>query len=238
MQHRIDIPESVVQRVINRCGTAHPFAVLDPARTALLVIDMQNGYMNAEVGHSCVQTAPGIVPTINGLAETLRQAGGMVCWVQNASDERSREEWSVLEQQASPARRAARIRSISPGTAGHAFWPDLDIRAGDEIVPKFRYSCFIRGASDLEGRLRSRGIDTVLITGTLTNVCCESTARDAMMLNFRTIMVADANAAMSDAEHNASLTSFYLYFGDVQTVAEVEAALGARAAMPLQQIAL
>lgn len=229
MQHRIEIPDSVIERVVKRCGTPHPFAALDPARTALLVIDMQNGYMNAEVGHSCVPTAPGIVPTINHLAGVLREAGGAVFWVQNASDERSREEWSVLETQASPARRAARIRSISPGTKGHEFWPGLDIRAGDEIAAKFRYSCFIRGASDLEERLRARGIDTVLITGTLTNVCCESTARDAMMLNFRTIMVADANAAMTDAEHNASLIAFYLFFGDVQHAAEIEAALGAAA---------
>ena len=65
----------------------------------------------------------------------------------------------------------------------------------------------------------------VLITGTLTNVCCESTARDAMMLNFRTIMVSDANAAMTDAEHNASLIAFWLSFGDVQDAAQVEAAL-------------
>src|SRR5258705_13713210 len=51
--------------------------------------------------------------------------------------------------------------------------------------------------------------------GTVTGVCCESTARDAMMLNYKTIMVSDGNAAMSDAEHNASLTAFYTIFGDV-----------------------
>lgn len=225
MRHVIDIPDSVIERVVKRCGRPHPFAELDPARTALLVVDMQLGYMDAEVGHSCVPTAPGIVPTINHLAESLRRAGGKVYWIQNATTEQSRVEWSVLEEQASPARRAARIRSVSPGTKGHEFWPTLDIRDGDEIVPKYRYSCFIRGASDLEERLRNSGIDTVLVTGTLTNVCCESTARDAMMLNFRTIMVSDANAAMTDAEHNASLINFYLSFGDVQSAAEIEAAL-------------
>jgi ureidoacrylate peracid hydrolase len=55
----------------------------------------------------------------------------------------------------------------------------------------------------------------VLITGTVTNVCCESSARDAMMLNFKTIMVSDGNAARTDAEHNATLASFYSVFGDV-----------------------
>jgi ureidoacrylate peracid hydrolase len=55
----------------------------------------------------------------------------------------------------------------------------------------------------------------VLITGTVTNVCCESSARDAMMTNFKTVMVSDANAAMTMAEHNASLVAFYAIFGDV-----------------------
>jgi ureidoacrylate peracid hydrolase len=55
----------------------------------------------------------------------------------------------------------------------------------------------------------------VLITGTVTNVCCESSARDAMMTNCRTIMVSDANAAMSMEEHTASLAAFYAIFGDV-----------------------
>ncbi|MBC9207431.1 cysteine hydrolase [Roseomonas aerophila] len=226
----MDIPDHVVQRVIARCGTPHPYAVLEPRRTALVVIDMQNGYMRADVGHACVPMAVEIVPTINRLAAHVRQAGGGVFWVQNASDERSRQEWSVLEAQASPARRAARIRSVSPGAVGHEFWPDLDIRAEDSIVPKYRYSAFIRGASDLEAILRQRGYDTVLIAGTLTNVCCESSARDAMMLNFHTVMVSDANAALTDAEHNASLISFYSFFGDVLSTDEVEAGLlaGAR----------
>ena len=65
--------------------------------------------------------------------------------------------------------------------------------------------------------LRGRGIDTLLVTGTVTSVCCESTARDAMMLNFKTIMVTDGNAAMTDEEHNAALTDFYLTFGDVMS---------------------
>lgn len=231
MGHRIDIPPSVIARVIDRCGTLHPFARLVPRRTALIVIDMQNGYMRPDLSHACVAAAPGIVPAINGLAETLRRTGGGVFWVQNLSDERSRREWSVLEEQASPARRAARIRAVSPDSEGSRFWPGLDIRPEDEIVPKYRYSAFIPGASDLERRLRDQGFDTVLITGTLTNVCCEASARDAMMLNFRTIMVSDANAAVTDAEHNAALISFHLFFGDVQSAAEVEAALeeGARA---------
>ena len=75
--------------------------------------------------------------------------------------------------------------------------------------------------TDLEPQLRTRAVDTVLIAGVATNVCCESTARDAMMRGFRTVMVSDANAANTQEEHAASLTTFYLYFGDVQTTDQV-----------------
>jgi nicotinamidase-related amidase len=60
-----------------------------------------------------------------------------------------------------------------------------------------------------------------LITGTATNVCCESSARDAMMLNFKVVMVSDALATHSDEEHNATLSAFYGQFGDVQTTEQV-----------------
>ena len=71
----------------------------------------------------------------------------------------------------------------------------------------------------------------MLITGTVTNVCCESSARDAMMLNFKTIMVSDGNAARSDAEHNATLAAFYAIFGDVMETAHVIERLEAKAAV-------
>ena len=78
-------------------------------------------------------------------------------------------------------------------------------------MSKRRFSAFVQGASDLPQRLcGAQGYDTVLITGTVTNVCCESSARDAMMLNFKTVMVSDANAAVTDEEHNATLSTFYV----------------------------
>jgi len=92
-----------------------------------------------------------------------------------------------------------------------------DISPEDAQITKTRYSAFIQGASSLEQHLRDRGIDTLLITGTATNVCCESSARDAMMLNFKVVMVSDALATHTDEEHNATLSAFYGQFGDVQT---------------------
>ncbi|MGB8057805.1 MAG: isochorismatase family protein, partial [Pseudolabrys sp.] len=57
--------------------------------------------------------------------------------------------------------------------------------------------------------------ETLLITGTVTNVCCESTARDAMMLDYRVVMLSDGNASLTDEEHTASLNNFLVFFGDV-----------------------
>ena len=82
-------------------------------------------------------------------------------------------------------------------------------------------------SSNIEEILRGRGLDTVLITGTVTNVCCESTARDAMMLNYKVIFLSDANAANSDAEHNATLATVLRVFGDVVSTDEAIGLLGA-----------
>ena len=79
--------------------------------------------------------------------------------------------------------------------------------------------------------LRARQVRNLLVVGTATNMCCESTARDAMMLNFKTIMVSDANAARTDEEHNATLGSFYAIFGDVMDTAFLIERLEANAAL-------
>lgn len=210
------IPDEVVQRVLARRGSLHCFADLDPTRTALIVVDLQNAFMLDGVGHAVVPEARDIVPAVNRLAAAVRKTGGGVFWIRNTHDENCLTEWSVAQEMSSPAMKAKRIEAMSENTKGHELWPALDVQPGDEQVKKYRYSAFMPGTSDLADRLRARGFDTVLITGTVTNVCCESSARDAMMTNFRVIMVSDGNAANTQAEHDASLTAFYNIFGDVQ----------------------
>lgn len=216
--HPFTLPESIQARVAARCGTPHLFARLDPKRTALVVVDLQNGFMREDVAHAWCPMAEHVVPSVNRLAAALRQAGGGIFWIQNTFDARCETEWSVMQDMATPAARARRAAAMGEGTVGNALWPALDVGAEDEVVRKYRYSAFIQGSSDLPALLRARGYDTVLITGTVTSVCCESSARDAMMLNFRTVMVSDGCAAMTDEEHAASLIAFYLQFGDVLTV--------------------
>jgi len=211
----VTFPPSIIERVVARRGKEHVFSDLDPKRTALVVIDLQNAFMDDAVGHAVCPAARDIVPDVNRLAEATRASGGAVFWIKNTFDDTCLTEWSVMQDISTPEARARRAAAMSENTKGHELWPTLEVWPEDEIVKKYRFSAFLPGASELPARLRARGFDTVMITGTVTNVCCESSARDAMMTNFRVIMVSDGNAATTQAEHEASLTAFYLTFGDV-----------------------
>lgn len=217
--HKIAISEAIAERVKMRCGKPHPFDVLDPRRTALLVIDMQN-YFVKEGHQGEVPLAREIVPAINRMAAELRRRGGYVIWIRNTTHN-TRQSWSSYHDWLlTPARMQRRYESMELGQDGYEFWHALDIQPEDAKVTKKRYSAFIQGSSDIEQHLRARNIEAVLIAGTATNVCCESSARDAMMLNYKVVMLSDGLATHTDEEHNATLSAFYGQFGDVQTVSE------------------
>jgi ureidoacrylate peracid hydrolase len=77
----LEVPDSVTARVVARCGVMHPHADLDPRRTALIVVDLQNAFMDDEVGHAVCPMAREIVPNVNRLASVVRAAGGGVFWI-------------------------------------------------------------------------------------------------------------------------------------------------------------
>jgi ureidoacrylate peracid hydrolase len=215
--HPFSVPQSVIDRVVARRGREHVNENLDPAKTALVVVDMQNAFMLPGVAHALCPMAEKIVPNINRLARAVRDSGGTVIWIKTTFKDDALKNWSTYFEMVTPQQGAKRIAALTTGSKGHELWAALDVRPADLIVEKTRFSAFIQGSSDLADALRNRGIDTVLITGTVTNVCCESTARDAMMLNFKTIMVTDGNAAVTDEDHSASLCAFYLTFGDIMS---------------------
>ncbi|MBX9740289.1 MAG: cysteine hydrolase, partial [Beijerinckiaceae bacterium] len=186
------------------------------------------------VAHSPCQEALDIVPNVNRIARGLRAAGGAVVWIQTAFAEESLVSWSTFHDMSVPARTRKRSEALTPGSIGYALWSELEALPEDLYVEKLRFSAFIQGSSDLERILRDRGVDTVIITGTVTSVCCESTARDAMMRNFKTIMVTDGNAASTDDEHNAALIAFYLTFGDILPTDMICQRLEAMALAPAQ----
>lgn len=216
----------IVERVMARRGRLHWFNALDPARTALLVIDMQNTFCQPGAPAEVVQSRA-IVEPINRLAAGLRQRGGAVIWVVHANGSQAgQSDWALFfNHVVSDQVRTQTMESLSPGR--QQVWHELNTEPDDLTVVKNRYSALITGSSSLERILRSRGLDTVLIAGTKTNVCCESTARDAMMLDFRVVMVADCCAALSEEEHLVSLENVIQQFGDVRTSDQVLALLGA-----------
>jgi len=220
--HETAIRQEILDRVRARRGRVHLFDALDPARTALVVIDMQKTFLSPGAPVE-VPMARGVVPEINRLAAGLRQLSVRIVWVQHAnSSVAGKSDWAnFFDHFVADDVRARTIEGLSPGADGQKIWPELEVADDDIRIFKNRYSALISGASPLERILRSHGIDTILIAGTKTNVCCEATARDAMMLDFKTVMVSDCCAALSDEEHRATLETFIQQFGDVMTADEV-----------------
>lgn len=222
--HQFKMPQAFVDRVTARQGRAHVYETLDGPTSALVVVDMQNYFMAKPYLGAC-PIAQEIVPNVNRLAAAVRAAGGKVVWIQNLAPWESQESWSVNREMYTQEKAKSRWESMQRDAKGFELWPALDVRDGDERVVKRRYSAFIQGSSNITNVLDDNGIRTIIVTGVATNVCCESTARDAMMLNYRALMVSDACATASDEEQAASLGNFYLFFGDVQSTDEVIARL-------------
>jgi ureidoacrylate peracid hydrolase len=218
--HRVGVRQEIIDRVLARRGRYHWFEELDPRRTVLLIIDMQELF--------CAPGAPAEVPgsrdivePINRLTEQLRAIGVPIIWVLHANTETGgRSDWELFFNYvvADEVREKTR-KSLAPGN--QQVWSGLIVDFSDTQIIKNRYSALIAGSSGLERLLRSLDIDTVLIAGTKTNICCEATARDAMMLDFKAVMVSDCCAALSDDEHRSALENIIQQFGDVLTGDEV-----------------
>ena len=213
--HESAIHLDVIRRAIERRGRLRVFDRLTPERTDHIVVDLQNGFM-APGQVAEIATAREIVPNVNRISAALRAAGGLVVYIQNTFDPIAVATWSTFfDHFCSPERRQRMIDTFAPGAFGHAIWPGLDVLPQDLRVPKRRFGAFAPGSSDLHTILKDRGIDTLIVTGTATQVCCESTARDAMMLNYKVFFIADGNATFNDDEHNATLSAMAHAFCDV-----------------------
>jgi ureidoacrylate peracid hydrolase len=224
--HKVEIRREIIERVLARRGRLHLFDALDPKRTALLVIDMQNAFVapNAPIE---VPAARGIVAPINQLAAELRRRGVTIVWVAHENRADGRDWAGFFHAFVAPGRRAEASAALAADSKLQQLWPELEVAASDLRVAKNRYSAFIK--SDFEKELRQREIDTLLIAGTKTNVCVECTARDAMMLDFKVVVLSDCTAALSDEEHRGTLENVIQQFGDVCTAQEALALLDAGA---------
>lgn len=204
---------------------------VDPATTAVLVIDMQNCFVE-----NSPFAAPGgmsVLEKLNRLVAHYRDQGSLIVFARHALRP-GRVDIGIMGD-VLPAVHNGVIDDGSPSAEFHA---KLDVRDGDVILTKPRFSAFL--ATDLELLLRARGIDTVVIGGIATNVCCDTTARDAAQRDFKTLLLRDGTAtfdfpdvagmgAVSAADmQRAIMTTFGFAFGEVLSCDEAIAKLPPR----------
>lgn len=213
--------------VVERGKYLNDIQSIDPAKTALVVIDLQNAFVEPGPAFVYVEAAAETIERVNRIARALRAAGGVVAFTRHSTSDEPPFAMPPRFKQL-PFFDAA-SEHFRPGTSAHALHPLLDQTERDIVVNKYRASAMLPNSSDLDARLRAAGIDTLIIVGTVTNMCCESTARDAWMMDYQIIFVSDATSAHTDAEHNATLMNIRITFGDVKSTDETVALIEARA---------
>ncbi len=179
---------------------------------ALIVIDTQVDFC----GSGCEPVAE----VIARLAAAARRAGVPVIWVRTEHSEAT--DTAVWLSRRPGAERVCRL-----GTPGVEFYR-LRPEPGDQVITKHRYSAFI--GTDLEIRLRAMGVAELVCCGVRTNVCVESTVRDAFQRDIATVVVADACTSADRGLHEAALRNIQAHFGRVLSSGEVLARWGAPSA--------
>jgi nicotinamidase-related amidase len=186
-----------------------------PERTALVNVDLQNFFVeNAPEG-------PAIVERVNRLADQCRKAGILVIHTSHVL----RPDGSNIGVLGDLVPAARDQGFLNEGTRTAALHEDLVVEPGDILLEKPRFGAF--HGTDLELILRQRGIDTIIISGIDTAVCCDTTAREANARDFRVLFLRDGTASTGDdAEetarfHRAALEIIGAVFGQVLTIDEV-----------------
>ena len=220
--HDWHVEEREYARHEARRGRRHAYEHLDPTRTALVVVDLVPFFVRESA------YVRGIVPRVNALAAALRSAGGTVAWVVPGDTEPTAKDREFFGDEVAEAY----ARSGGSGPPAARLAPGLDVQADDLTVEKTARGAWTPGSSDLPSLLAARGIDTIVVTGTVTNVCVEDTVRGASAAGLRVVLVADACAAMRDDDHNATLHVVYRSYGDVRPTDEVLGLIEAGAASP------
>ncbi len=176
-------------------------AVVDPEHVCLLAIDLQNYFKRIaqpvlgnilKVIQSCRKTNVPIIFTQHGHTDPSSDGGALEKW------------WGEL---------------IVTGTEDWKFLPEIAIDERDMILPKKRYSAFFE--TNLEEWLRSRGIKDLIISGVMTNLCCETTARDAFMRDYRVFILIDGTATRMSELHLATLKNLGFGFAYLLTCDEL-----------------
>jgi len=195
-----------------------PSLVIEPAPTALVVVDLQKGVVGiATEPHS----APIVVRNAVRLAKAVRESGGLVVLVRVATSPDGRDALRPTLDLDAP--------TWSPRPSDWAaIIPELEGHAEDHVVTKKQWGAFY--GTDLDLQLRRRGIRTLLLCGIATCFGVESTARDAFERGYDQIFVEDAMASRTAAEHEHVVTRIFPRMGRVRSTQDVLTALEHRRA--------
>jgi ureidoacrylate peracid hydrolase len=214
------VSDPIRQRILQRRGRLRVFERLDVARAALVIIDMQNIFCQPG-GALEIPASRQTTGNVNRLAAACRAAAIPVIWIRSYHPAGGADWRMFFDFFISPERGRLAAEQLQETHPGSAIYAEMCVEPSDFIVSKNRYSCLLPGSSTLERLLRSLGRDNLILCGTRTNVCCESTARDAMMLDFKVFFVSDGTSALSPEEHQATLDTLAQSFADVVTTDEL-----------------
>jgi len=195
---------------------------IDPPRTAVLAIDLQNCFV--ENSPVAAPDGPVVVANLNKLADEYRRAGSLIIWTRHAVRP-DHYNLGILGTTVPPASAGV----IDDGTDGAALHRAVDVKAGDIVLTKPQFGAF--QSTELESILRSRRIDTIVIGGIATNFCCETTAREAHAREFKVLFLGDGTATFDlrspdgvmirrDVIQKASLATLAFGFAEVVTTNE------------------
>ena len=210
---------------------------IDPTKTAVIVIDMQNAYASPggylDLAGFDISGAKGVIQNIKGVLETARAAGVQVIYFQNGWDP----DYVEAGGPGSPnwhksnALKTMRARPelqgtlLARGTWDYELVDELKPQPGDIQLHKTRYSGFFN--SQLDSVLRSRGIRNLVFVGIATNVCVESTLRDGFFLEYFGVVLEDAtHQAGPEFVQKAALYNIETFFGWVSSVADFKGVVG------------
>ena len=220
--HKVRLPRWAVER-----GAAlNSFPALAAGRTALVNIDMQSVFLDeAQVYGN--RHARDIIPAVNALSEAMRSIGAPVIWTRQTHTFDGPCAPPPWQYELDRPRVAEGVAALQAGAPGHGLYPAMETAAEDILVDKHRYGALSCPGGQLRRALEAHGTEMIVITGTLTNCCCESTAREANLAGYKVIVVSDATATLTDREHNAALMNLRLFFADVRRTREVLKMAGA-----------
>lgn len=201
--------------------------LVDPAHTALVMIDIQNDFCTPggtfdRSGYD-VSMYQHMIPRAERLLTAARRAGVLRVFIQNTtlhghlSDSPAQVRFRVRLSR-DPSQPS--LRYTEDGTWGHEFVAELAPQDGELVINKFRSSAFIGTPLDL--LLRSNGIDTIVISGCTTEGCVESTARDGMFLDYYVVVVPDCVESDTREQHEASLTLMRVRFDTIDSAEIVQ----------------